>query len=351
MSAELQLVSHYDFDLPKNLIAQQPLERRDDARLLVVDRAQGTIEHQHVRDLPEVLASGDLLVLNDSRVIPAKLVGFRARTRGRWQGLFLENEHGVWKVLSKTRGKLEPGEEVILQDRKGQESLTLVMVAKLSGGAWAAMPQSDRPFLELLEQVGRVPLPHYIREGNMMDEDVRRYQTVYATKPGSVAAPTAGLHMTKPLIEKLINSGKGITRVTLHVGLGTFKPMATELLAQHEMHFEWGQIDEKAIRQIEQCQTAGKRVIAVGTTSVRVLETAARQLPLVPWEGNTDLFIRPGFDFRLINGLLTNFHLPRSTLLVLVRTFGGDELIRHAYEVAVAEKYRFFSYGDAMLVL
>jgi S-adenosylmethionine:tRNA ribosyltransferase-isomerase len=205
--------------------------------------------------------------------------------------------------------------------------------------------------MELLEIVGRVPLPHYIRDGNMLQDDIKNYQTVFATKPGSVAAPTAGLHLTKTLINRLIDSNKSITRVTLHVGIGTFRPVNVPKLSEHVMHSEWGQIDEKAIGQIEKCRQQGGRVIAVGTTTTRILETAARHLPLKPWSGATDIFIRPGFEFHAIDGLLTNFHLPRSTLLVLVRTFGGDELIQEAYRQAIEEKYRFFSYGDAMLIL
>lgn len=345
-------IDAYDYELPKSLIAQQPLERRDDARLMVIDRASGDISHHHVRDLPDILASGDLVVLNDSRVIPAKLVGFRDKTRGRWQGLFLTaDSDGNWKVLSKTRGKLEPGETVSLQDREGTARCRLVMLARLDGGAWACRPETGGDPYELLDQVGRVPLPHYIRDGNMVAADVKNYQTIFANKPGSVAAPTAGLHLTKTLIERLIDSQKSITRVTLHVGIGTFRPVTAATLDEHVMHAEWGQVDAKSIEQMNACRARGGRVIAVGTTVTRILEAAARAAPGQPWSGETDLFIQPGFQFQAIDGLLTNFHLPRSTLLVLVRTFGGDELMKRAYQEAIEEKYRFFSYGDAMLIL
>ncbi len=350
MTEDLDLVSHYDYDLPQHLIAQHPLPQRDESRLMVVHRQTGDIEHRYIRDLPRILAAGDLLVLNDSRVIPAKLVGWRQRTRGRWQGLFLEEENGIWKVLSKTRGKLEPNEEVVLQDRSGSAHTNLVMLSKLPDGSWLARPNTARPTFDLLDEIGRVPLPNYIRDGNMVDDDIRRYQTVYATKPGSVAAPTAGLHLTKALIEQLIDTQKFITRITLHVGIGTFKPMATDNLSGHHMHSEWAQIDQKAIDQIERCHRENGRLVAVGTTVTRVLETVGKHKPLAPWVGTTDLFIKPGHEFTLVQGLLTNFHLPKSTLLVLVRTFGGDELIKRAYEIAVQERYRFFSYGDAMLI-
>ncbi len=344
-------VDAYDYELPAELIAQHPLTRREDARLMLVQRSTGGIFHYHIRDLPELLTTGDLLVLNDSRVIPAKLVGYRERTRGRWQGLFLEvDKQGAWKLLGKTRGRLEIGETIVLQDAEGVERLRLVVLSRLEDASWVMRPQSPGDAYELLKTVGRVPLPHYIREGNMETEDVRNYQTVFASKPGSIAAPTAGLHLTKPLINQLIDSGAAITRVTLHVGVGTFRPIKVKNWNEHVMHSEWGSLDEKAYEQIVQCQTRGNRVIAVGTTSARVLETAARQTPLAPWTGNTNLFIRPGFDFKIIDGLLTNFHLPRSTLLILVRAFGGDELLQNAYRIAIEEKYRFFSYGDAMLI-
>lgn len=345
-------LSHYDFELPKELIAQVPLPHRDDSRLMVVQRTAGTIDHGHVRDLPQLLRAGDLLVLNDTRVIPAKLVGFRTATGGRWHGLFISaDDHGIARVLGKTRGKLAPGDSITLQDHDGADTCTLRMINKLDDGSWLVLPESELSWPQLLEKYGRIPLPHYIRDGNMTDADRKDYQTVFASKPGSVAAPTAGLHFTKELIGRLVDAGIAITRVTLHVGIGTFKPISVEEINSHQMHGEWGSVDEKAIGEMQRCRQRGGRLIAVGTTATRLLETHARQTIDLPWQGTTDLFIKPGHEFLALQGLMTNFHLPRSTLLVLVRTFGGDELIRRAYEIAVRERYRFFSYGDAMLIV
>ena len=345
-------ILEYDYELPRELIAQHPTNRREDARLMLVDRSNEEIAHAHIRDLPDLLRAGDLLVLNDTKVIPAQLTGRRDSSGGRWDGLFLQaDDNGIWKLLAKTRGKIQPGETVTLVDREGVGRIRMTMLAKLSGGTWAAKPDSQESPFTLLEQVGRIPLPHYIRDGQMVDSDVKDYQTVFARHPGSVAAPTAGLHFTKKLVENLLNKSISLTRVTLHVGIGTFRPVSVEKLSDHEMHSEWGRVDQVAVDEITKCKQRGGRVIAVGTTSVRVLETAARRETLTQWEVLTDLFIRPGFEFRCIDGLMTNFHLPKSTLLVLVRTFGGDELLRRAYTEAIAEKYRFFSYGDAMLIV
>lgn len=350
-------VNQYDFRLPRELIAQEPLSRRSDARLMVVSRQSGTIEHTHVRDLPEWLDPRDALVLNDTRVVPARLVGFRAETHGRWFGLYLASDpQGTWQLLCKTRGHLRPGESIVLQDRDGREAARLTMLVKLDGGVWAARPESPEPALELLSRVGRVPLPHYIRGGEMVDADVDAYQTVYASNPGAVAAPTAGLHFTPSLLEQIASLGVGIERLTLHVGVGTFRPISTGSLEDHHMHREWGHLDAAVAERLTARRRAGGRIVAVGTTAVRVLETAAaagksQMSDICPWEGETDLFIRPPYQFRAVDALLTNFHLPRSTLLVLVRTFGGDELIRRAYKEAVRERYRFFSYGDAMLIV
>lgn len=342
---------YYDFELPKSLIAQEPLKNREDARLLQVDRGRNSVSHAHIRDLDSVLSPGDCLVLNDTRVIPAKLVGYRQKTQGRWQGLFLEaDENGNWRLLAKTRGRIQPGESVILQDRQGVDRLKLTLLAKLDGGEWVAKPDSDESDFETLTRVGRVPLPNYIRSGNMVDADLQNYQTVFAKHPGAVAAPTAGLHLTKGLIKRLLDREVLIANVTLHVGIGTFRPVNDDVITDHTMHFERGSINQSSVDRILDAKRAGGRVIAVGTTSMRVLETAAQGGTLEPWSGETDLFIRPGFNFHAADGLLTNFHLPRSTLLVLVRTFGGDELVKRAYQEAIAEEYRFYSYGDAMLI-
>ena len=345
-------LDQYDYHLPRELIAQHPLPRRSDARLMVVDRAEASIRHLHVRDLPEILTPRDALLFNDTRVIPARLVGRRDRTGGRWSGLFLAaDEHGVWQVLSKTRGKLEPGESLTLVSWDTRTTLTLRMVAKLDGGTWAVVPDEEGSPLELLARVGRVPLPPYIREGEMVEGDVARYQTVFAKEPGAVAAPTAGLHFTPELLAAL--EGRGIRRefVTLHVGIGTFRPITAQRLADHPMHSEWCSVAPETIEHLWQVRRAGGRIVAVGTTVARTLESAAASGALAPWSGPTNLFIRPPYEFRATDALLTNFHLPRSTLLILVRTFGGDRLIQRAYELAIAERYRFYSYGDAMLIV
>lgn len=348
----LSSTDYYDFELPKELIAQHPLPNREDARLMVINRTAQTIDHCHVRNLDEVLQPGDCLVLNDTRVIPAKLVGVRTSTGGRWQGLFLQADaHGNWKILAKTRGNAKVGEAIALQDRNGLERMTIDLIARLDDGAWVVRPRSDEPAEVILKEVGRIPLPNYIRNGQMVESDIKNYQTIFAKNPGAVAAPTAGLHLTKNLLEKLINHGVNVANVTLHVGIGTFKPVSTDLLDDHPMHSEWGSISEKSVAKIQAARSAGRRVIAVGTTSVRVLETASASGELQPWSGDTNLFIRPPYQFRTVSAMMTNFHLPRSTLLVLVRTFGGDELMQRAYTAAVAEQYRFFSYGDAMLML
>lgn len=345
-------LDQYDYTLPRELIAQRPLLRRSDARLLVVRRQEAALDHAHVRDLPELLDRGDCLVLNDTRVIPARLAGRRTRTGGRWSGLFLTADaQGNWKVLAKTRGKLAAGETITLQDRDGREACRLVVLAKLEGGVWAVRPEAAEPTLELLDRVGRVPLPPYIRNGNMVDADRTSYQTVFAEQPGAIAAPTAGLHFTPELLQRLTARGVSCSRITLHVGLGTFRPITAERLDEHPMHAEWACISAETVDRLHQVRQASGRVVAVGTTVVRTLETAAADGELQPWQGETDLFIRPPYRFRAVDAVMTNFHLPKSTLLVLVRTFGGEALLRRAYAEAIREEYRFYSYGDAMLIL
>jgi S-adenosylmethionine:tRNA ribosyltransferase-isomerase len=330
---------------------------------MVVDRRRQAIEHHHVRDLPHLLPEGDRLVLNDTKVIRAQLAGVRAQTGGRWQGLFLETTpDGHWRILCKTRGRLAPGEAISLRDREGRPSVKLWLIERLDEGRWLAHAETDEPIETVLERVGRVPLPPYIRGGNMVDDDVVNYQTVYAKRPGAIAAPTAGLHFTRELLKALEARGVGYSQITLHVGLGTFRSIESESIDEHRMHSEWGEISAATAAEINQTRVDGGRVVAVGTTVVRLLETAARQdaaggdAPssdrlIRPWQGTTDLFIRPPFEFRAIDALLTNFHFPRTTLLVLVQTFGGWELIAEAYRQAIAEEYRFYSYGDAMLIV
>ena len=342
----------YDYDLPKHLIAQQPVISRTDARLLVVDRKRNSLDHKHIRDFPELLQAGDCLVLNETKVVPARLVGYRTQTGGRWEGLFLEAQNeGFWLILGHTRGKLTPGESITLLNTRGLEDIQLRLLAKDVEGNWIVKPSSFESPHVLLDRVGRIPLPPYIREGEMIESDRENYQTVFARVPGSVAAPTAGLHFSQPLLEKLKRRGVAIVYITLHVGLGTFRPISSETLAEHKMHQEWGTIGQNAVETIGDCQQKGGRIVAVGTTSVRLLETAAADGVLRPFCGQTDLFIRPPYEFHVVDAMLTNFHLPKTTLLILVRTLGGDELIQRAYREAISEQYRFYSYGDAMLIL
>ena len=345
-----------DYTLPPELVAQEPLNNRTDARLMVVRRERGTLEHHHIRDLPRILAPGDRLVLNDTKVIAAQLRGERTKTGGRWQGLFLGvNEQGDWSIVCKTRGRLQPLEKITLQDREGMPSVQLWLLEQKGDGEWLARPESELDALDLLDQIGRVPLPPYIRGGQMVDNDVSDYQTVFARTPGAVAAPTAGLHFTKDLLRAMEQSGVNFSAVTLHVGRGTFRPIDVEDVNEHPMHSEWGELTEVAAREINASRGAEQRVIAIGTTVTRVLESAAAasssDSKLESWRGDTELFIRPPYEYRAIDGLLTNFHFPRTTLLLLVQALGGTELIRNAYEEAIREEYRFYSYGDAMLVL
>ncbi|MCA9238283.1 MAG: tRNA preQ1(34) S-adenosylmethionine ribosyltransferase-isomerase QueA [Planctomycetales bacterium] len=348
-----------DYELPADLIAQEPLPNRVDARLLVVDRQRQTLEHRHVRDLPELLRRDDQLVLNNTRVVPAQLQGRRLGTGGKWQGLFLHaNPDKTWTIVCKTRGTLRPPEPVMLVDRDGRDALKLWLVEKLSDGQWLARPESEEGHFALLERIGRVPLPPYIRGGQMVDSDIARYQTVFASRPGAVAAPTAGLHLTESLLKTIHARGVGVSAVTLHVGLGTFRPVTVEDPAQHEMHSEWAEVTSPAVAEIERARAAGGRIVAVGTTVARVLETVAGEAAaagsdtlLQAWSGETSIFIRPPHEFRAVDALLTNFHFPRTTLLLLVQALAGSALLRQAYETAVAQRYRFYSYGDAMLIV
>ncbi len=343
----------YDYDLPPELIAQQALADRAAARLLVVHRATGTLEHRQIRDLPELLAPGDLVVVNDTRVVPARLIGRRAATGGAWEGLFLRVDEttGLWQILAHTRGRPAIGESVALVDRTGAEAATLELVGRGLGGTWFVRPSVAGPAEEVLARVGRVPLPGYIRGGDEQHGDLERYQTVFARAAGSAAAPTAGLHFTPDLLAALAARGIGRADVTLHVGIDTFRPITAERLDDHPMHTEWCACPEPTAAAIRVTKARGGRVVAVGTTAMRTLETAARSGAVSAWSGPTDLFIRPGFSFHAVDCLLTNFHLPRTTLLVLVSTFASRELIQAAYAEAIRERYRFLSYGDAMLIV
>ncbi len=349
------MLSHYDYSLPDELIAQSPLTDRAHARMLVVDRKTGTFSHRHIRDLPEFLDPKDCVVINDTKVLPARLMGTRQKTGGRWEGLFLalvpnDGPNGLWRIIGKTRGRIQPGERVDLKTPEGRGGFALEFGVQLDDKSWMVRPLSDEVGLAALDRVGWIPIPPYIRGGLMTPEDKQNYQTVYAANPGAVAAPTAGLHFTPQLVEAVKNLGAKVVPVTLHVGIGTFRPIMVENIEEHEMHGEWCSVTEKAVNTLRERRQHGGRIVAVGTTSVRVLESASGEGGLKPFEGETSLFIRPPYTFRSVDMLLTNFHQPKSTLLILVRTFGGDELIQDAYREAVREKYRFFSYGDAMLI-
>jgi len=337
-----------EYELPPHLIAQEPCEPRDEARLLVLRRREQSLEHCRFHELPELLQRGDLLVLNDTRVLPARLLGRRARTGGKWEGLFLRTlDDGCWEMMCQTRGRLAEGETVEVEPRP----LTLALVARLPGGRWRVKPGMSGDVAELLGRFGQVPLPPYIRKGWARAEDRERYQTVYARRHGAVAAPTAGLHFTPRVFDGLRQRDIGWAFVTLHVGPGTFQPIQAEDYTRHPMHSEWAELPAAASQAVHACKRRGGRVVAVGTTSVRVLETAARLGPLTAWSGETDLFIHPPYEFRVVDALVTNFHLPQTTLLLLVAAFAGVELTRAAYQAAVAAEYRFYSYGDAMLIL
>ncbi len=343
-----------DFELPEELIAQHPVEPRDRSRLMVIDRARGSWEHRVFADLPELLGPRDVLVRNDTRVVPARLMGHREMTGGRWEGLFLrELDDGAWEVLAQTRGRPTVGERVVVGD-----GLRLSLEAGGESGCWIVRPMAEEgagpdgaTTLALLDRHGQTPLPPYIRRGREAAGDRQSYQTVYARRPGSAAAPTAGLHFTTEVLERLADRGVACVDVTLHVGPGTFRPITAERLEDHVMHAEWAELSDTAVGVLEARRGQGGRIVAVGTTSARTLETAAIGGTLRPFAGETRLFIRPGHVFSGLDALITNFHLPRSSLLVLVSAFAGEDLIRAAYAEAIRCRYRFFSYGDAMLIL
>ena len=334
------------YDLPEELIAQTPLERRDGSRLMVLNKDTGEIEHRHFYDLPEYLQPGDTLVLNDSRVLPARLLGHRVPTMGAVEVLLLRDKgDGVWECLTKPGRKTHTGTELSF----GDGELTATVVGEVDDGNKLVQFHYKGIFLEVLERLGKRPLPPYITR---QLEDQSQYQTVYAKELGSAAAPTAGLHFTPELMDTIRAMGVGIAEVTLHVGLGTFRPVQEDEISDHKMHSEWYSISEETARRIRETKAAGHRVIAVGTTSCRTLEAAAAKYgEIKACSGNTSIFLYPGVKFNCIDGLITNFHLPESTLIMLVSALYGYEKTMHAYEVAVAEKYRFFSFGDAMLIV
>ncbi|WP_251318142.1 tRNA preQ1(34) S-adenosylmethionine ribosyltransferase-isomerase QueA [Flintibacter muris] len=334
----------FDFQLPEELIAQTPLERRDASRLLTLDKATGAVAHHHFYDLPRFLHPGDCLVLNDSRVLPARLIGHRP-TGGACEVLLLvDKEDNLWECLVRPGRKLKPGAQVIFGD--GQ--LTATIEAELEDGKRAVRFHYQGIFLEILEQLGKMPLPPYIK---VELNDQERYQTVYSRVTGSAAAPTAGLHFTPELLDQVRENGVKVCYVTLHVGLGTFRPVKAENIADHEMHSEFCMISQETADIINDTKRSGGRVICVGTTSCRTIESfAAEDGTLKERSGWTNIFIYPGYKFKVLDALITNFHLPQSTLIMLVSALAGREHVLAAYEEAVREKYRFFSFGDAMMI-
>ena len=348
--------SDFDYKLDESLIAQSPCRQRDMSRLMVLHRSTGRREHHIFADLPQLLGRGNLLVINDTKVIPARFT-CRRSTGGKIEGLFCrEAAAGLWEVLLKNAGRCKAGQSLEF-DKPGGFVLTLR--ESLGQGRWQVLVSPPQPAEAVLRSVGATPLPPYIRRGVAEEETDRpRYQTVYASRPGAVAAPTAGLHFTDPLLEGLKQVGIRLARVTLHVGTGTFLPVAAEDLRLHKMHPEWFELPTEAAAELTTARSEGRRVIAVGTTSVRVLETAAANGgTFQETRGWTDLFLYPPAEFRAVDALITNFHLPRSTLLMLVAAFccpggcDGVRMILDAYTEAAAMRYRFYSYGDAMLIL
>ena len=338
-------VKDYDYDLPEELIAQDPLEDRSSSRLMVLDRQTGDVEHRHFTDILEYLHPGDCLVINNTKVIPARLFGVKEDTQAKIEVLLLKRkENDIWETLVKPGKKAKPGTKLVF----GDGLLTAEVVDVVEEGNRLIQFHYDGIFEEILDQLGQMPLPPYITH---QLKDKNRYQTVYAKYDGSAAAPTAGLHFTKDLLQKVKDMGVDIAEVTLHVGLGTFRPVKVENVLDHHMHSEFYMVSQEAADKINRAKESGHRVIAVGTTSTRTLEAAADENGrLHETSGWTEIFIYPGYQFKVIDALITNFHLPQSTLVMLVSALAGREHVLHAYETAVKERYRFFSFGDAMLI-
>ena len=337
--------SDFFFELPEELIAQTPIAQRDASRLMHLDRLTGEITHRHFHDLPEYLRPGDCLILNDSRVLPARLIGCRP-TGGSIELVLLRDlGDDRWECLSRPGKKTREGQEILF----GEGELKASVEKVVSGGNRIVKFTYEGIFLEILEKLGRMPLPPYIKAEL---QDPERYQTVYSRVPGSAAAPTAGLHFTPELLDKIRAKGISVSFVTLHVGLGTFRPVKEEDIEAHEMHSEFCMIPEETAQIVTDTKKNGGRVIAVGTTSCRTLESFAREDgTLKSCSGWTDIFIYPGYRFKCIDALITNFQLPESTLIMLVSALAGRENVLHAYQEAVNERYRFFSFGDAMLII
>ena len=334
----------FNFDLPEKLIAQTPIDKRDNSRLMHLDPVTGAVTHHHFFELPSFLRPGDCLVLNDSRVIPARLFGKR-ETGGAVEIVLLRDRGGdVWECLTRPGKKTHPGTKLVF----GDGELTATVEREIEGGNRLIKFDYTGIFLEILEHLGKMPLPPYIHE---QLQDAERYQTVYSRVTGSAAAPTAGLHFTKELLADIENMGISVAYITLHVGLGTFRPVKTEDIEDHEMHAEYCVLSQETADKINTAKKNGHRVVAVGTTSCRTLESRAGDDGLLTeYAGFTNIFIYPGYNFKCINALITNFHLPESTLIMLVSALAGRENVLNAYNIAVREKYRFFSFGDAMII-
>ncbi len=337
-------VTDFDYDLPKELIAQTPIKKRDESRLMVLDRKEHTIEHRKFKDIIDYLEPGDVLVRNNTKVIPARLYGEK-ETGAKVEFLLLNNiEKDIWECIVRPGNKLHAGAKVSF----GDGILKAEVLDTMPGGTRKVEFHYDGIFNEILDKIGLMPLPPYIHE-QLKEKD--RYQTVYAKYDGSAAAPTAGLHFTPELLKKIEEKGIAIANVTLHVGIGTFRPVKEDTVEAHQMHSEHFYIKEEDCEKINKAKKSGHRVIAVGTTSCRVLESIADENGYVkPTEGDTQIFIYPGYKFRCLDALITNFHLPQSTLVMLVSALAGKDYIMEAYKEAVKEKYRFFSFGDAMLI-
>ncbi len=337
-------VTDFDYYLPEELIAQTPIEKRDESRLMVLDKKDETIEHKHFKDIIEYLQPGDVLVRNNTKVIPARLYG-KKETGAKVEFLLLNNiEKDIWECIVRPGNKLHVGTKVVF----GEGLLTAEILDTMPGGTRKVNFMYEGIFNEILDKIGLMPLPPYIHE-SLKEKD--RYQTVYAKYEGSAAAPTAGLHFTPELLEKIKEKGIEIANVTLHVGIGTFRPVKEDTVEEHEMHSEHFYIKQEDVEKINKAKKEGHRVIAVGTTSCRVLETIADENGYVKEaEGDTQIFIYPGYTFKCLDALITNFHLPQSTLVMLVSALAGKDFIMKAYNEAVEEKYRFFSFGDAMFI-
>jgi len=341
-------ISLFDYNLPEELIAQFPLPKRDESRLMVLDRKTETINHRIFSQLPDFLNNGDLLVMNNTKVIPARLIGKKEKTGGNVEILLLSvMADGLWKALVKHSSRIKYGSKVIFGDGR----LTARILDKTESQERLVKFETDDDPKKLIEEFGKPPLPPYIKR-EIEPEDKERYQTIYAKEEGAVAAPTAGLHFTESVFENL--KAKGIDRVeiTLHVGLGTFQPVKTENVENHVMHEEIFSIPSEVAKRINETRSKGGKIVAVGTTTVRTLESSVNANgEIIPRSGSTNIYIYPGFKFRAIDAMITNFHLPKSTLIMLVCAFAGRDFIMRAYHSAIKEKYRFYSYGDAMLIL